>query len=122
MVGALSSEGDDGKPESSDSRWMGARQRLIRDETLFRGTGEPPPNALCHVLPGEGMSEVVRRLRSGPFRFRLGSRAGLALELGPAPFCGVQRGELDGRTISWPVRPASDDLLVALGQPETTSG
>ena len=68
-----------------------------------------PPKALCHALRGVGMSAVVRRLCSSPFSFRLGSRAGLALELGPAPFCGVQRGELDGRATSWPVRPASDD-------------
>ena len=79
------------------------------------------PKCLVHVLRGEGMRDGCVDCAAALSASAL-ARAGLALELGPAPFCGVQRGELDGRTISWPVRPASDDLLVALGQPETTSG
>jgi hypothetical protein len=38
---ALTSDGDAGKPEPHDYGWMGVRQRLMRAETLFRGSHKP---------------------------------------------------------------------------------
>lgn len=37
-----SSDGDAGNPEPCDHRWMGALQRLMRAETLFRASRTPP--------------------------------------------------------------------------------
>ena len=42
------------KSELSDYDWMGACQRLPREEALFRGLANPP-KPLCHVLRGDSM-------------------------------------------------------------------
>ena len=38
---SIASDGVAGKPELCDYGWMGVRQRLMRAETLFRGSHKP---------------------------------------------------------------------------------
>jgi hypothetical protein len=75
----FASDDGSGNLESCDSRWMGARQRLMRAETLFRG-GRKHPNGVVPCTPrsaqvGSFASTAERRLWLTPWLLR-GARSG----------------------------------------------
>ena len=76
---ASSSDGVSGKPEPSDYGWMGARQRLRREETLFRGSRKPPKSLVPCTPRGEQVCSSAptaeRRLWLMPW-LRSGTRFG----------------------------------------------
>jgi len=79
----LTSDGVAGKPELCDYGWMGAHQRLLRAETLFRGGHNPLRRPVPCTLRGE---QVCRPAPTAERRFGscLGCGAGPALVLGRA--------------------------------------
>jgi hypothetical protein len=80
---ARTSDGVPGKPEPCDYGWMGARQRLLRAETLFRGSDKPPRSPVPCTPRGE---QVCRPAPTAERRFGscLGCAAGPALVLARA--------------------------------------
>ena len=79
---AVSSDEGDGKPEPSDYGRMGARQRLRRDETLFRGSPKPPKCLVPCTPRGE---QVCSSASTAEGRLWLTPWLRCATRLGPWP-------------------------------------
>ena len=80
---AGSSDAVDGKPELCDYGWLDARQRLLREKMLFRGSHKPPRSPVPCTPRGEQVCRLVPTAQRC-FGSCLGRRAGPALVLGRA--------------------------------------